>query len=234
MKHRQRRIGFVAGLLVAVSLSAAVLPALAVTVAQTLTIHTGVSVYVDDVKIDAGDTHGNPDAFIYNGTTYVAVAAVSKSLGEAVKWEDSTKSVYIGKHMNEAQSLLKVCPPYATSLTGVDYVVPEIMTIAGKKYTNGFILKTAYGGSYAYFNLDGKYDTFSFDVGHVGDGGMGSGVTICDIILDEQVVKTIELEPGMMLNHYDIPVTGAKQMTILFEHKNWSGVSYGFVNAELR
>lgn len=229
MKHRQRRIGFVAGLLVAVSLSAAVLPALAVTVAQTLTIHTGVSVYVDDVKIDAGDTHGNPDAFIYNGTTYVAVAAVSKSLGEAVKWEDSTKSVYIGKHMNEAQSLLKVCPPYATEYGG--YRTPTIMSIAGTKYTNGFTLRSAYSDTYAYFNLDGKYDTFSFDVGHVDNTHMHS-LTL-DIVLDDQVVTTIELEPDAMLRHYEIPVTGAKQMKLLMSWVS-ADVEYGFVNAELR
>ena len=228
MKHRQRRIGFVAGLLVAVSLAAAVLPALAVTVAQTLTIHTGVSVYVDDVKIDAGDTHGNPDAFIYNGTTYVAVAAVSKSLGEAVKWEDSTKSVYIGKHMNEAQSLLKVCPPYEVD---IGYETPEIMTVAGKKYTNGFILGGWVSDCHAYYNLDGKYDTFSFDVGHI--DGTSTETRILDIILDDQVVDSIKLTGDMMLEHYEITVTGAKQMKLILAEGGWHP-KYGFVNAELR
>ena len=210
MKHRQRRIGFVAGLLVAVSLSAAVLPALAVTVAQTLTIHTGVSVYVDDVKIDAGDTHGNPDAFIYNGTTYVAVAAVSKSLGEAVKWEDSTKSVYIGKHMNET---------------------PEIMNVAGKKYTNRFILGGWPGPRHAYYNLDGKYDTLSFDVGHI--DGSSTEARVLDIILDDKVVKSIKLTGDMMLEHHEITVTGAKQMKLILGDGGWHP-KYGFVNAELR
>ena len=228
MKHRQRRIGFVAGLLVAVSLSAAVLPALAVTVAQTLTIHTGVSVYVDDVKIDAGDTHGNPDAFIYNGTTYVAVAAVSKSLGEAVKWEDSTKSVYIGKHLNEAQSLLKVCPPYEADMF---YETPEIMNVAGKKYTNGFILGGWPGPRHAYYNLDGKYDTLSFDVGHI--DGSSTEARVLDIILDDKVVKSIKLTGDMMLEHHEITVTGAKQMKLILGDGGWHP-KYGFVNAELR
>lgn len=230
MKHRQRRIGFVAGLLVAASLSAAVLPTLAVTVAQTLTVHTGVSVYVDDVKIDAGDTHGNPDAFIYNGTTYVAVAAVSKSLGEAVKWENSTKSVYIGKHMNEAQSLLKVCPPYQVS--SPYYATPDIASIAGKKYTNTFVLTPWYIDAYAYYNLDGKYDTFSFDVGHY-DGSSTHYSSTLDIVLDDQVVDSIELTPDMMLTHYDISVTGVKQMKLIISKASGSP-SWGFVNAELR
>ena len=111
MKHKQSMVGFISGILVSVLLAGAVLPAAA---GQSIWVDSGVKVYVNDMPIDAGDTHGNPDAFIYNGTTYVAAAAVSKSLGENVKWEGSTKSVYIGKHEGSSSYLLNVCPPYQT------------------------------------------------------------------------------------------------------------------------
>ena len=125
MKHKQSMMGFVSGILVSVLVAGTVLPAVAA--GTSIWVDSGVKVYVNDIKIDAGDTHGNPDAFIYNGTTYVAAAAVSKSLGENVKWEGSTKSVYIGKHEGSKSYLLNVCPPYETRF----YNTPVTVTMAG-------------------------------------------------------------------------------------------------------
>lgn len=90
------------------------MPVLAAVVTKTITVETDVKVYVNDKALDAGDTHGNPDCFIYNGTTYVAVAAVSKSLGQDVKWEGQTRSVYIGRHGNDgiSQEFLETMDAY--------------------------------------------------------------------------------------------------------------------------
>ena len=70
-------------------------PTLAAVATKTITIETDVKVLVNNKALDAGDTHGNPDCFIYNGTTYVAVAAVSKSLGQSVGWAGETRTVHI-------------------------------------------------------------------------------------------------------------------------------------------
>lgn len=80
------------------------IPTLAAVATKTIEVETDVKVFVNDKELDAGDTHGNPDCFIYNGTTYVAVAAVSKSLEQEVKWEGETRSVYIGRHGNNGLS----------------------------------------------------------------------------------------------------------------------------------
>ena len=103
MKMKKR---FVATLVAAATMAAMVLPTLADTVWKTIDVSTGVRVMVDDKALDAGDTHGNPEAFIYNGTTYIAVAAVSKSLGEKVAWDGNTKTVYIGDHEDGSFELL--------------------------------------------------------------------------------------------------------------------------------
>ena len=113
MKHKQKLMGFVSGCLATAALITS--PMAVELVAQTLEVYSGVKVYVDDKKIDAGNTNGNPEAFIYNGTTYVAVAAVSNSLGETVRWDGANKSVYIGKH-GETPSILDVCPPMSTTV----------------------------------------------------------------------------------------------------------------------
>lgn len=212
MKHKQSMMGFVSGILVSVLLAGAVLPAVAA--GTSIWVDSGVKVYVNDIPIDAGDTHGNPDAFIYNGTTYVAAAAVSKSLGENVKWEGSTKSVYIGKHEGSSSYLLNVCPPYQTK----GYSAQTTYTLAGTKYANGFGLSSDPG--YALFNLNGKYDTLSFDLGHV-DGTNGLDGQY-NIYLDGVLVFSAEVDTEMMPEHYTVPLNGAIQMKI--EHEDFDNM----------
>lgn len=191
MKRRQKATWFLSGILAAAN--------------KTLSVFTGVKVYVDDVQIDAGDTHGNPDAFIYNGTTYVAVAAVSNSLGEDVKWDGKTSSVYIGKHEGSKSYLLNVCPPYQTH----EYSARTTYTMAGKKYANGF---SGACGGWALFNLDGKYDTMSLDVGHIDGAGTNNGEL--NIYLDGELTYSLGLAAEMMPKHVTIPLDGAVQMKI--------------------
>lgn len=81
------------------------MPVLAAVVTKTITVETDVKVYVNDKGIDAGDTHGNPEAFIYNGTTYIAAKAVSNSLGQNVAWDGSTRSVHISTPKEEIKDV---------------------------------------------------------------------------------------------------------------------------------
>ena len=211
MKKRQKAAWFVSGILCSAILASTVAPSLAAMVEQKLTVHTGVQVYVDDVKIDAGDTHGNPDAFIYNGTTYVAVAAVSKSLGENVIWDGDTKSVYIGEHEGNANYLLDVCPPYWAK----GYEADIFYTMAGQKYANGFSLSSL-SGCYALFNLNGNYDTLSFTVGHVDDDAYG-GNYIYRIYLDGKLAYSVDVNKDMLPQRHEMDLSGAVQMKIVLE-----------------
>ena len=54
---------------------------------RTITVYSGVDIYVDDARLDARDANGNPvEVFIYNGTTYLPVRAVGEAVGKAVQW----------------------------------------------------------------------------------------------------------------------------------------------------
>ena len=225
MKNRQKATWFVSGVLCSAIMATSVIPTMAALVEKKLTVHTGVQVYVDDVKIDAGDTHGNPDAFIYNGTTYVAVAAVSKSLGENVKWDGDTKSVYIGKHEGASYNLLSVCPPYQTYCYDEDATVE----MAGQKYTNA--IKIWGDGwidtrGYALFNLNGAYDTLSFIAGHI-DGYSGTK-TQYNIYLDGELAYSVDLNIEDLPQKYEIDLNGAVQMKIEGKYSN------SFALAELK
>lgn len=129
-------------------LSAMVLPVLAAAVTKTITVETDVKVYVNDKGIDVGDTHGNPDAFIYNGTTYIAAKAVSNSLGQNVAWDGNTRSVYIGAHKGSgeaAQSGNKALSFSSDSITK-DITVTE------------YHLKEEWGFRYAFLVIENHSD----------------------------------------------------------------------------
>lgn len=92
---------FLMGVLTTLLVLGLSVPALAAAT-KTIDVFTGVSIYIDDVKLNPTDAAGNPvEPFIYNGTTYLPVRAVSEALGKAVQWDGATQSVYIGKHSSD-------------------------------------------------------------------------------------------------------------------------------------
>lgn len=89
---------FLAGVLAALFVMGIVPSALAAAY-KTISVFPGVSIYIDDQKLDPRDVNGNPvDVFIYNGTTYLPARAISEALGKTVLWDGATDSVYIGRH----------------------------------------------------------------------------------------------------------------------------------------
>lgn len=132
MKKANQLRGFLLGMLTMALLMGLLIPAVAASANKTITVSGGLSIFVDGVEMKPTDANGNPvDVFLYNGTTYVPIRAVSQYLGKAVKWDGNTRSVYIGKDPNTASYLLNVCPPYQTRF----YEAPATMTMAGKKYS---------------------------------------------------------------------------------------------------
>lgn len=225
MKKAHRAQGFLLGMLVMALMMGLLIPAGAASTKKTITVTTGVPIYVDGVEMKPTDANGNPvETFLYNGTTYVPLRAVSQYLGKAVKWDGSSRSVYIGKAPGEVQYLLDVCPPYQSD----ELNQPTTMTIAGQKYANCFSLGSGnYWGGWALFNLDGEYSTLSFDMGHI-DGERMSETTI-NIYLDGQLSRSFDVKPEDLPKHYDIPLYGSLQMKI-----ETSNSVHGFVNVEIK
>ena len=129
--------------------------------------------------------------------------------------------------LSSATSLMVACPPYESS----GYEERASITMAGTQYTNGFVLDAGYNEAYAIYNLNGKYNTLEFDMGHI-DGSQMSNVTF-EIYLDGQPVKTIDATAEGLPVHYTIQLDGAKQMKI--NSTGWFGgyPEYGFINAVL-
>lgn len=222
--RRQYFSGLVSGVLLAALISALAAPALALA-QQTISVHTGVDVYVDGVKIDPRDVNGNSvPVFLYNGTTYLPVRALSKALGMPIQWDGSTQTVYVGEVPGQKQYLLDVCEPY---LKG-GYETPATIQLAGKDYAHGFTL--ACHGGYALFNLDGQYNRLEFDLGYTPSHNRSE----CDvnIYLDGTFVKNIRMGYEDLPQHISIPLNGALQLKI--ENVNYGNMAiYGFVNVEI-
>ena len=225
MKKTHQARGFLLGMLTMALLMGMLVPAVAATTKKTITVSGDVTIFVDGVEMKPTDVNGNPvETFLYNGTTYVPLRAVSQYLGKAVKWDGSKRSVYIGKVPGEVQYLLDVCPPYQQGY----FNTPTTLNMAGKKYANCFAFTwNPGGGGWALFNLDGQYSTLSFDVGHV-DGAKMAGSTV-NVFLDGQF--SVDLTSEMLPTHYDVPLHGALQMKIEGDR---SSCEYGFANVEIK
>ena len=92
MRHSRLRI-FV---LAAVLFAAAAIPAYAAMASKNIDVYTGVRIFVDGKELLPIDVDGNDvEAFIYEGTTYVPLRAVSEALDSYVSWNKDTKTVYI-------------------------------------------------------------------------------------------------------------------------------------------
>lgn len=221
-KRSVKKFLAVFGALLALS---AALPVWAALAGKTIEVFTGVTIYVDGVEMKPTDANGKEvETFIYNGTTYVPLRAVSQSLGKAVNYDSNSKSVYIGAAPGVKQYLLSVCPPYQKD--GFD--TPSIISMASKKYANGCIAGSPYREGFALFNLNGQYRTLSFDAGHIDGAAMENGTF--NIYLDNELAFSLDLEPNMMPTHYDVPLHGALQMK--FEGGGWSD-HYGIANIEI-
>lgn len=91
---------FAAGVITTVLVTSAVY---ATPVGKNITaFYNGIKIYVDGDRITPKDGNGKiVEPFIYDGTTYLPVRAVSEALGKQVTWDEKSNSVYIGQRYEE-------------------------------------------------------------------------------------------------------------------------------------
>lgn len=218
--------GFILGLLTAALISMMVMPGFAALVAKTISVHTGITLYYDGVKVEPKDAAGKKvEPFLYNGTTYLPVRAVSGLFGEEINWDGKTHSVYIGE-MPGKQTYLKDLDYYESR--GLS--LPSSLTMDGKTYVNCFRLGNASltnSKEYVSWNLNGAYDTLEFDVGHVLGTDHDKQVIV---YLDGNPAKIIDVGAGDLVQHVKVDLDGALRLKIQIEN----GFDIGFGNAVLQ
>lgn len=226
MKKSNRTYSFLLGMLTMALLVGLVIPGVAASTQKAISVSSGVTIFVDGVEMKPTDVNGNPvETFLYNGTTYVPLRAVSQYLGKAVNWDGSNRRVYIGEVPGQGQYLWDVCPPYQSG-GSYEHGIIENVIIAGKTYRKGYVVGS---NGFAWFNLNGKYSTLSFDIGHRDDRGIYNAEL--KIYLDDELEYSLNLKPDMMPQHITLPLHGALQMKIVTD---FHGDHYGIVNAEIK
>lgn len=192
--------------------------------------YDNIKVYKDNVLCELKDANGSViEPFIYNGTTYMPVRGTANLADMEVTWNGNTKSVYLWDDMvPEGTYLMEVCPPYATSSSYEAFLQSEgkSFMMSGTKYSNGFKLCDC--EDYALFNLNSKYSSIEFTIGHVDDSGMQD--TSVSFIVDGKLVKEVYVGMEDLPQTVSIPVNYGLQLKIItsdLEGGGWPYVGIG-------
>ena len=209
--HRAR--DFAAGALVmALTMGVAVPAGAAVLTGKKIDVLQGIEIFVDGVRLDPKDANGKSvETFVYNGTTYIPLRAVSQALGKAVNYDGNTKRAYIGTSPVTTGSyrMEDVCKPYEVPYATQVYTGTGTFKMGGKEYGNG--IRTAWEG-YALFNLNGAYKSLTLDLGHVDGTRMDdSEVTF---YVDDVRVASYTVDPEDLPRTVTIPLDHGLQLKI--------------------
>lgn len=177
---------------------------------------SGVKIYVDDNLISPKDGNGNPiEPFIYNGTTYLPVRAVSTALGKAVSWDGKTQSVYIGKHESSTPSIMLENLDYFTDNKNFKlWTSPKDNT--GKSYMTG--LYAGYNTSERVFRINGQYSKISgtfltnYEFRTCPDSFNGKFIIYGD---DKVLYSSDEIRNGVLPIKFDVDLTGVIELKIV-------------------
>lgn len=129
-------------------------------ITKTISVQSGVNIYVDDVKLDVRDANGKSvEVFIYNGTTYLPVRAVSQALNKAVSWDGKTQSVYLGSHdSNIPVTTLDKLDYFNTSNTDHFTTYTNKKDVYGTNYSVGmFLSSNSSSGYWREYAINGMY-----------------------------------------------------------------------------
>ena len=191
--------------------------------------YNNIKVYKDNVLCELKDANGSTiEPFIYNGTTYMPVRGTANLADMQVTWDGATQSVYLWDEMvPEDTYLMDVCPPYESSCY-TEYLQQngKSFSMAGSKYSNGFVLD--YWDGYALFNLNSRYSTINFTIGHVDK--TATAARHVSFLLDGKTIKELDVEPEDLPRSISIPVNYGLQLKVVVTSDDISNTGIGFGN----
>ncbi len=89
--------------------------------AGSISVNTGIKISVDGKEFVPVDSEGVPvEVFLYSGTTYLPIRAISNLFGLGIEWDNDTKSVYLGSRNGKELPVLGSAADVATSPFAVE------------------------------------------------------------------------------------------------------------------
>lgn len=227
MKHTKKTASFLSGMLTALLLVGMVTPALASGLSKRIEVSSGVSIYVDDVKLNPRDANGNPvEVFIYNGTTYLPVRAVSEALEMPVQWDGSTRSVYVGKHTGDKP---------AVWLADMDYFDKAQYWSGGTTkdnlgnehnhslYVSGYAATLSNEGApFRTYKLNGKYSRLTGTYFQQYEARTARASMQFEIYADGEKFWSATMKSGVDPVNFDIDISGVLELELRFEYSRYS------------
>ena len=213
MKKFEKLLSFLLGMFFMAILIIAAPPTLASTTTRQISaVYNNIKIYVDDVLIQPKDAQGNKiEPFIYNGTTYLPVRAVSEALGKAVSWDGRTSSIFIGKHNSDIPSVMLSQLDYFSE-SGYWHEKSSPKDSLGNTYNEGFTggeAKREYILNGKYRKLSGKYILF-YD-SRSSDTANGTLKIYGD---DKLLYSYTGMKAGVMPVDFQVDLTGVLKLRI--------------------
>ncbi len=181
-----------------------------------------IKIVVDNNQVELGldSTGKNIEPFIYNGTTYLPVRAVSEALGKEVSWDGKTSTVYIGRKQDEKGTIVKLNEDlhimHYGGLTMKNRKGGEqVSDIAGEKY-DYYIYPYAQTFTYIEYPLKNEFDTFECQLGWMKDYSYNNKNATIKIYLDGKHIKTYVDVAGDFTKKISVSVKGARKLRIEF------------------
>ncbi len=234
---KKRVQGLVLGIIIGVILTSGA--AFSKQISETAEIfYNNIKIFIDGGEIIPKDANGNmTEPFIYNGTTYLPVRAISNAFGKEVEWDGSTQSVYIGKKdMTKPDNYLDKIQynDYKEGDGGSDFAIINgtITDYNNNTYTNGLIfyrrwenrinedsdeaqLLISYPLNSQYGKLNGKIVLpKSYDLSTWGKKGAYTNATDVWFYGDNKLLYKATNVTSSMPFKFEIDTKGVNQLTI--------------------
>lgn len=223
MKRKTNLLSFISGILITLLLVSMVVPATAALLGKDITVYPGVNIFVDDQKLEPKDANGNPvEVFIYNGTTYLPVRAVSEALGQPVQWDGNTSSVYIGKHMGEKPAVW-LCDLDYYYQQGYWNLGRETIDNLGNKHQKSLYLKSDYSDNHIVYKLNGQYSKLTGYFYQLYDHRSDDYKTTLNVYGDGELLYSASVGRGIDPIEFSIDLTGVLELKI---QGSWELVRY--------
>lgn len=225
MKRQHNVRSFLAGVLVTL-LVVSMIPSALAAAGMNITVYPGVSIYMDDTKLDPTDANGKPvEAFIYNGTTYLPVRAVSEALDKVVQWDGSTKSVYIGRHTGDKPAAWLCQMDYfagtndgvfSTAATEKDNVGDTHANCITRDFERTYLINGQYSRITGILYQTYEYRSYSITSADKGINIYGDG----NLLYAYSPEKGTD---GMKPVSFDVDLTGVLELKVVFKSNTRSG-----------
>jgi hypothetical protein len=206
----------------------------------TASINHAINITWNGQSFTPKDTDGTPlDPIVYNGHTYLPLAAIAKQAGLQTNWNASTSTVAITSGAANAQpgqnnetattdfSALKCYYNSNVFYNPASVSDGAVITMAGEQYASGVQLPTTslfcFSATKCSWNLNSQYSTLTATLG-LDDRDDGFDTTV-KVIGDGNVIKTFQLSAGSLPQNISIPVEGVNQLTFNISVPVANGVS---------